>query len=30
MGEKRTAYKVLGTRHLDDLFSIIFTERNSK
>jgi hypothetical protein len=30
MGEKRTAYKVLGNRHLDDLFSIIFIERNSK
>jgi hypothetical protein len=30
MGEKRTAYKVLGNRHLEDLFSIIFIERIQK
>jgi len=30
MGEKRTAYKVLGNRHLEDLFFIIFIERNSE
>jgi len=29
MGEKRTAYKVLGNRKLEDLFFITFVERNS-
>jgi hypothetical protein len=30
MREKRAAYKVLGNRQPEDLFSIIFIERNSE
>jgi len=30
MEEKRNAYKVLGNRHLEDLFSITFIDRNSE